>query len=221
MAFPPNIHVELSSDLHGFKPHRRVGRSISDAPNICLSTLHRPRKILGVCTTDITSENNANYPESSASCGNSAPESSTFMQCLSREEVRARLKDATAVYLMPNRIKCDRGYPCANCKTRLPNTCTYPTQDVPSKSNKADVERIAKRSKRSGLEGHVERLERIVDILAASKGPVSGTNGRVIDQDPDDLRDSPPQLQKSGEEARFVSSSHWEAILDDVSAVHG
>ncbi|KAF2493453.1 hypothetical protein BU16DRAFT_619779 [Lophium mytilinum] len=148
-------------------------------------------------------------------------------------EARSRPKPQLSCTLCRSRkLKCDRGQPCKNCVKKPPGSCVYVTQvhnNRKTMTGSVGTSSSNRNQSVSNVNSRIRRLERLVTSLAETQpheksgdvtGPESnagdGIRSRAIE---DDIANPAPQLTANGPETRFVDSSHWEAILEDIHSI--
>lgn len=132
-----------------------------------------------------------------------------------------------------NRQKCDRGRPCGNCVKTSAAKCVYVDELVSSDTTDSQTgsqyqasparirnrlhvleSRIALLTQRASRQP--SRSQRDLSIPAVDNfGAVF--SGASADHGPTELLS--PRLSTTQQDKHFISSSHWESILDDVCSM--
>lgn len=119
-------------------------------------------------------------------------------------------------------MKCNRQKPCQNCIVRGESnaaSCTYA-----EKPERKPLAKLNPRSDAEDMRKRIDRLEKsILSVITGEGGTVSMNEGsspaNVTDDDQTD-EDYPTPYQVGGQKISVdTRSTHWDAILNEVSAV--
>lgn len=131
------------------------------------------------------------------------------------------------------KLKCDREHPCKNCAKLPAGSCVYVTGSTASEKVGVNSNPQNRRgqSTTGKLQNRIQRLEQLVASLAEASSSIDANNDdedksrpakasstalEISDSDRQ-IANPTPHLTLNDAEHRFINSSHWEAILDDVS----
>lgn len=111
------------------------------------------------------------------------------------------------------KLKCDRGHPCEGCKKRHEEiSCTY-GKNAPSPAPRNDI------SGRNKAQDRLRHLEQLVLHMIESSDDVPGTSQQPLIEESLDQSEpsrSDGRLRIDSERSRYLGSTHWSAILDNI-----
>lgn len=123
------------------------------------------------------------------------------------------------------KLKCDRGHPCETCVKRGdPTTCNYGKSAPVSNASKPEANGANPKGKAQERLRHLERL--IMQMVDQNGPPSQQTAPTSAESSLENVQDSEPgvpsaagHLQFASSESRYVGSTHWSAILDNIQEI--
>lgn len=120
------------------------------------------------------------------------------------------------------KLKCDRGHPCETCVKRGdPTTCNYGKSAPVSNASKPETNGANPKGKAQERLRHLERL--IMQMVDQNGAPSQQT---AAGSSLENVQDSEPGVSSAGgqfhfapSESRYVGSTHWSAILDNIQEI--
>ena len=113
-----------------------------------------------------------------------------------------------------SKLRCDRNQPCGTCVKRGDAaSCNYPRVLTSAKAENSNT------TTRDGVaEDRLLHLESLVKQLMENQAPAQSSNLHAQPETPPHLASDPTHDDQSDEDesTKYVGSTHWSAILDDI-----